>query len=230
MTRVAAIVLLLLATLVAGCGDDGPDVLVLDGDQVQQALLTEDNLPAGFAAVPDDDEDDAPEMGCLDVLDETEGPAGEAEAEVTYSIDDGQVSVGSYAESFASVEGAVDSIDTGRRALAGCTRVDETDERGVRLTLDIEMDEDRSVDDADEQINVTVTGAARAQGAEIPFALWFSVVRIDNHLTRVATSDFTADPESLLQPYLEIAVDRLTAVVAGEEPPATQGPGPAVPA
>jgi hypothetical protein len=57
-TATAAAVALLVGVLVAACGDDDDIDVSADQDRVDAAVLTVDDLPAGFEAVPSDDPDD----------------------------------------------------------------------------------------------------------------------------------------------------------------------------
>lgn len=228
----AVAVLAAVSALLGACGDGseggagGRSVVVLDDDEVKKALLTLDNLPDGWVVSSDDDEDDGDAPGCLAGLDDLEGTDSRSKASVDFEVDDefGLPALTNGVASFESERDVTEAMDTFREAFEDCDHVDYTDpEDGTEIVLDFTSDDELSSPEVDDQFNLTATGTI-TNGLEFPFGLWLSVARVDNHTTTVMITDLSEDSASLLDPYTTIAVDRLLAVVAGEEPASTQGP------
>jgi len=212
-----------------GSGDSGdPATVVLDDDQVKKALLTLDNLPEGWVESDEDGDDDEDAPGCLANLDDLEGTDSESDASIDFETDDeiGLPALTNGVASFKSERDVTEAMDTFRGAFEDCNHIDYTDpEDGTTIVLDFESDDETSSPEVDDQFNLTATGTITA-GLELPFGLWVSVARVDNHTTTVMITDLDLGTADLLDPYTAIAVDRLVAVVDGQEPEATQGPAP----
>jgi hypothetical protein len=231
--RASAVAVLVAASgLLVACGDDSDDgsggssVVVLDDDQVKEALLTLDNLPDGWVESSEDDGDDDDAPGCLADLDDLEGTDSESDAHVDFEIDDelGLPALTNGVASFNSERDVTEAMDKLRDAFEDCDHVDYTDpDDGTEIVLDLAIDDEKSSPAVDDQFNLTATGTI-TNGLEFPFGLWVSVARVDNHTTTVMITDLSEDTESMLDPYTTIAVDRLVAVINGEEPEAVQGP------
>lgn len=215
----------------AGCGSEGSGdgVVVLDQEQVDQAVLSIENLGPGFVVDEDDDSEDGsddadePEtdLGCLDAVDEDLEEA-EAKAEVSYAAvnDLESPTVDSGVSSYGSVDDVTERFERLRTALADCTDIevseDEVSEDEVSFSLSVDSDEETSFDEVEEQLNITATGTASTQGVELPVAMRLSAARVDNHVVFLSRFDLGAD--GALEPYTEAAVGRLLAVLDGETP------------
>lgn len=231
----AAAVLVATAGLLVACGggseeggSGGPGTVVLDDDQVERALLTLDNLPDGWVESSEDDDDDEDAPGCLANLDDLEGTDSESDADIDFEAGDdiGLPALSNGVASFGSERDVTEAMDTFRDAFEDCNHIDYTDpEDGTTIVLDFESDDEKSSPEVDDQFNLKATGTI-ASGLELPFGLWVSVARIDNHTTTVMLTDLDLGTGTLLDPYTAIAVDRLVAVIDGEDPEATQGPAP----
>jgi hypothetical protein len=121
-------------------------------------------------------------------------------------------------ESFDGAGELTSLFDSIRGELDGCESVHRTVD-AVDFALAVTVDGERSTGDTDDQINIAATGTATSQGLELPVDLRASLVRIDNHLTGVAVSAIGPGDRGLLAPLTEVAVDRLAAIAAGDEPP-----------
>lgn len=218
-----------LTAALTGCGADdesegsgsGDGVVVLDQEQVDQAVLSIDNLGPGFVVDEDDDSDDAGEeadtdLGCLDAVDD-DLEESEAKAEVSYAAvnDLESPTVDSGVSSYGSVDDVTERFERLRTALADCTSI-EVSEDDVSFSLTVESDEETSSDEVEEQLNITATGTASTQGVELPVAMRLSAARVDNHVVFLSRFDLGAD--GALEPYTEAAVGRLLAVLDGETP------------
>ncbi|GGO73962.1 hypothetical protein [Nocardioides deserti] len=207
-----------------GSGGSSDEVVVLDQEQVDQAVLSIDNLGPGFVVDEDDDSengDDADEeadtdLGCLDAVDD-DLEESEAKAEVSYAAvnDLESPTVDSGVSSYGSVDDVTERFERLRTALADCTSI-EVSEDEVSFSLTVESNEETSSDEVEEQLNITATGTASTQGVELPVAMRLSAARVDNHVVFLSRFDLGAD--GALEPYTEAAVGRLLAVLDGETP------------
>ncbi len=224
---------ILLLTLVAACGaddtssgdsGDGGDtasVEVLSEEDATTALLSETNLGELYAVVEqEDDEDDESSFGCLDALDDMEETGAPTEVDRTFEFegDLGLPSIGSEVSSYESVDDATAAFETFRSALEGCESVDETDPEGTRTQLTVTLDDEISISDAEEQANLVATGTISGGGGEYPFGIFFTAARVGNHVTTVGIVELGDEVGGSIDEYTQVAVDRLTAVIAGEEP------------
>jgi hypothetical protein len=216
----AAVVLLL-----AGCGSGGGSgssggADVLSKDDLKKVLLTNDNVGSDFV-VDEDDEDDDPAPGCLDALDDLDKKKDDVNnAEANYEGDNevGLPSILSGAASFESTRDATELLDDYGDAFDDCTSVDEEDDEGTVYDLEVSTDTEKSTSDADQQLNVHVTGTISSDDLEFPLHLNSSVVRVDNHVLIVATGDIEEEDIGLVDPLTELAVSRLLSVIDDEEP------------
>lgn len=190
--------------------------------QAEQALLTAENLGGDYRQTADDgsDDDDLTGMGCLSALGELEEADADAQAETDYEFDGelGVPAVYSAVSSYARTSDLVDALDKFRTAMEGCSRIEDTDDEGNTITLDLTLDEEKTTTDVDDQINFAGTGTIASGGFELPFGLWFSVAQLDNHVTLVGVADMGHARGPMLAALTEVAVDRLAAVAAGDEP------------
>lgn len=186
-------------------------------------------MPDGWVVSTDDEEDDDDDApGCLGELDDTDEPDSESDADVDFEADDelGLPALTNGVASFKSERDVTEAMEAIRDALEDCDNVDYTDpDDGTQIVLDFDSNDEKSSPDVDDQFNLTATGTI-SNGLEFPFGLWLSVVRVDNHTTSVLITDLSEDSESMLNPFTKMAVDRLVAVIKGEEPEVTQGPAP----
>ena len=99
---------------------------------------------------------------------------------------------------------------------------------GTSVVVDVEHDEEPATADVDDQFNLTAAGDYTEAGAE-PFGMGmgFSLARVGNTVTITAVLCLgVPEDRDLVQPYTEIAVDRLVAVINGETPEDVAGPAP----
>lgn len=230
--RAAAAVSAGMLLSLAACGGTGSsggkvdEVEVLTQQQAEEALLSAENLSEQYRVAPDDqdDNDDLTDMGCLTALGDLEEKEADREAEVDYEFDDemGLPVVFSAVSSYAKTGDLTDAFERFRSEMEGCDRIEHTDEDGATMTLDLTIDDEKVTTDVDDQINFSGTGSIESEGFELPMGLWFTVARVDNHLTMVGVSDLGDGGSSMIGSLAEVAVDRLVAVASGEEPPATE--------
>jgi len=205
----------------SGAGESG----LLTDEQATSVLLTQANVGDAFAeAAEDDEDDDDGGLGCLDSLESDD--ANDAPISVERSFD-GKTdfetpSVAHSVASFETVGAAEDALERLADALEGCTEIDEVDAEGARTQLTIKTNDDTDEGlDVDDQVNVTATGEIGSQGFEFPIGLWFSATRVDNHLSVVFLVDLGTTFGEYRDDYVGVAVDRLRAVIADEQPPDT---------
>jgi len=227
--RSGAALTILCSLALAGCGGGGKnsgagESGLLTDEQATSVLLTQANVGDAFVEAAEDDEDDEGGLGCLDSLeaeDDYKAPVSE-ERSFNAKTDFETPTVAHSVASFETTGEAEDALQRLADALEGCTEVDEVDAEGARTQLKIETNDD--TDDGlnvDDQVNVTATGEIGSQGFEFPIGLWFSATRVDNHLSAVFLVDLGTTFGEYRDDYLEVAVDRLRAVIAEEQPPDT---------
>lgn len=210
--------------LITGCGSEpgsgsGPEVERLSKVEAVQALLTQENVGQDdFKLSKDDDEDDDSSLGCLDALDDQDDAPTDVERNFVADTEIEAPTIISGVASYDKVSDASDSFESARDAFDDCHKVNETDKDGAVTKLNLTVDEEKTTSKADEQLNVVGVGSVESNGFEVPVGIWFSAVRIDNHLTLVGMSDLETDKDRSLDDLVKIAVDRLEAVAAGEEP------------
>lgn len=237
---IAAVVL--AATVLTGCGSDATStvasevpsgtsteaaqITVLTTKQATSALLTGQNLGGGFTVADSHDADENESLGCLDVLDDGEDDptavtvTKERTFDAVSRVRLPSLTTGIY--SYDDIAPASDPFEATLTALEGCTKVDETRKDGVRIRLGVSTDSDTATPDADEQLNLTATGSITSRGSTVPFGVWASVVRIDNHVVSVIYTDLdVATGADSTDALTRAAVGRLVAVLAGEEPSQT---------
>lgn len=203
----------LLASLLLGgltaCGGGGdaaepaPDESI-DGEVATGSLLIPSDLPAGYRSVPGIEAVTLP--GCLSAIDDLEAvPAGVA-VEAKY-VKSGQpdAAILSGVRSYADAEAITEALDTLQEQLEDCPSVDGD---GISLT---NSSNDRLMTEADAQLNLRIRGTVRTEDRRTtPYQLFFTLSRVDNNLTRVASYRFgRGTPPGNVRRLNEIAVDRL---------------------
>ncbi len=238
LARVA--VAALVSLLAAGCSDDGDSdsdvkddeskaaVGALTEEQIAEAVLQEDNLGEGWTSEPSDDSDDNPAPGCLrDIEGLTDGLPEKAKGgtELSYGEDElpsVESTVSAYQDE-AAISALFDQVQT---ALTGCTTISATDDEGLTWDLTLTSDEELTLD-VDDQSNVSGSGTLTAEeGQTVDIYIEWTNVRVGQNIGAITTFDVqsrTAEHDT----WAQIAVDRLNAVIAGEEPAATTAPAPA---
>jgi hypothetical protein len=202
-----------------GSGETG-ELTVLSEDQLDDVVLSEDNVGPDFT-VDEGDDDDEPSPGCLGALDQVDDVTDNANSsEVSYAADNdfGLPSVFSGAASFESTKKVTGLIDDLESAFDDCRQVNETDDDGTTYDLVISTDTEKTSAAGDQQLNIDVNGTIGSEGLSLPFNLATALVRVDNHLLMVATGDVDEEAIGLVEPLTEIAISRLQSVLDDEEP------------
>lgn len=230
----------LVAVLAVGCSDDGdPDSDATDDErkapmgalteaQIAEAVLQEENLGEGWTSEPSDDDEDDQAPGCLgDIEGLTDGLPEKARGgtEFTYGEQERPLiesTISAYADQ-AAITALFDQVQV---ALTGCTTISDTDDDGVTWDLALTSDEEVSLE-VDDQSNVSATGTLTTeQGETVDIYIEWTNVRVGHNIGSITTFDVeprTAEHDT----WAQIAVDRLNAVIAGEEPETTTAPAPA---
>ncbi len=238
--------LAIVAALATGCsdGDDGdaddPETVTvtetadggtagaLSDEQLEQVVLTPENLGEGWTERSTDEEDDSDEgPGCLADIDEvTESveEAGEVDKSFVYG-DAGVPQVESGASTFDDEGAITNAFDEVQAALTNCTSATGTDD-GTTYDLTLTTD-DTAAEGVDDQVNLVANGTiSDASGNNIEISLHLTMARVGSTVVTIGTTDFS-DISAAHETYAQIGIDRLIAVVAGEEPAATTAPAPA---
>lgn len=224
--RSVAALTIFCSFVLAGCGGGGRssgagESGLLTDEQATSVLLTQANVGDAFVEVAEDDEDDEGGLGCLDSLEDEDNDDAPVSEERSFNAktDFETPTVAHSVASFETTGEAEDALQQLADALEGCTKVDEVDAEGARTQLEIETnDETDDGLDVDDQVNVTATGEIGSQGFEFPIGIWFSATRVDNHLSVVFLADLGTTFGEYRDDYVKVAVDRLHAVIAQEQP------------
>ncbi len=209
----AAGLALALASLTA-CGG-GADKL--SGDEREEALLTTDNLGSEFEVDDDDDDDDDDSFGCLAEADDLGGDGDKSEIAFGVGQDADPPAVLNAIKSYDDEDEAEEQLSDFVDSLEDCDSIDETDEDGVAIKLDVEHDEDEA-EGADQQVNVDASGTVGQDGQEFPIVVSFRVARVENNL--VGIGFFTiGDDSSPSEQLLDASIERLQAVMDDEDVP-----------
>jgi hypothetical protein len=109
-----------------------------------------------------------------------------------------------------------------------CTHYEDTTDAGETTVVDIENNTDTATDEVDEQLNLVGTGLWTAPDFDdVDMGFGLSLARVANNVTLTQVISIgVAEDNALLEPYTEIAVDRLVAVANGETPEDVAGPVP----
>lgn len=234
-------VLALVSALAAGCGDNGDSdsasddkegneeakVTALTADQIEQAVLQPDNMGEDWTAEPETDDDETAAPGCFAEIDTlTEGLTEEARGgtEFTYSI--GLPTVESTITAYADENAIAAVFDLVQTVLEACTSIAGPDGDGNEWNLTLETSDDATYE-ADDQFSMSANGSlTQADGDESQVYLEWTSVRIGPNVAAVTTIDIEPRTDDHAT-WSQIAVDRLNAVVNGEEPETTTAPAPA---
>ena len=229
--------LALVSVLAVGCGDDsdgdngndsGESASTLSQDQLNQAVIPVEVLGTEWTEEPEDDEDDSSALGCLSEIDQvTEDIEPESEIEKTYAEGEiGLPQVQSAVATFEDEQEFAEAFDAVQAAMTECTNAEGTDEEGTVYDLAVTTDE-TAAEGVDDQLNLVASGSiTAADGQELGLSVHMTMARVANHVTLVATTDL-GDETELHGALTDIGIDRLIAVIAGEEPAETTAPEPA---
>ncbi|MFE3998952.1 hypothetical protein ACFX43_09165 [Nocardioides sp. YIM B13467] len=216
---VVSVALALAAATLAACGGSKPKVL--SEADVNDAVVPLAALGSGWNESTSQDEGDDESLGCMKGTESTaEGRKAKAKAEGAYEVagDMAVTSVSSAVASYATtdeIEGALDSV---RDALKGCKKVKETDSEGTTISLEFTVDEEKSHEGADEQVNVVATGTSGNSFMELPVVLAMTFTRIGNQIVTITYVDLS---NSLTPAYADLttaAAQRVIDVQEGKKP------------
>ncbi|KAA1420700.1 hypothetical protein FE697_017330 [Mumia zhuanghuii] len=221
----ALLPVLVLPVVLAGCGGGSSEATsTLTQDQLESVLVTLDDLPAGFVAVPASSaggEDDSARASlndaeCLEGLDlgtdlqldgADEAPTAEA------SFDRASVlTITSAATSYAD-DAVVAAFDETSEALASCSDFEVTADNGSGITGTLDSDDAAASDDVDAQINVRLTGTQQPTG--LPVEITFGFARIGNDVVSVSAEGLGGPSAESFQDLMRASTDRLADVRKG---------------
>lgn len=202
----------------------------LTAEQVEQALITEDNLGDGWLRDPEDDEDEEDEEdapGCIGEIGRlTRSLDKVEEAEASFSFGaQGLPQVNSGVKTYADETALSDLFDQFQDEIAGCDSI-SFDNDGTSAELTLTPVSDLSGVAVDDQANLVAAGQlTTASGQTSPIYIYFSYVRVGSSIGVTGTtslSEVTTAHES----WAAIGANRLAAVAAGQEPEVTTAPQP----
>lgn len=230
-------VLALVTALAAGCGDDGNDdaakddkeveVVALTEEQIAEAVLQPENLGEDWESEPSEEDDETAAPGCFADIDTlTEGLTKVARGgnDLTYSVGLPTVesTISAYDDEIA-IAAVFDQVQT---VLEACPSIVGPDGDGNEWDLTLETT-DEATYDADDQFSASASGTfTQTDGNESQIYIEWTSVRVGPNVGSVTTIDIEprADEHAV---WTQIAVDRLNAVIDGEEPAETTAPAPA---
>lgn len=232
---VASATLLLALTLAACGGSDGSDGGGSDGDdssasavpsedELSAALLTSDDVPEGYVqSVPEDSDDSEVTLfddTCLaDVskFDDQVGsePASKAKTEFTLDEAATQAQVTAGISVYEDEDAVTDAFGTFYDSLAGCTNVTFTDAGGNAYDIDVAVDDAVTIDGADSQLTITLSGDATAGDQSLPIDFGFVVVRQGAATSALGTSEIGSgfDVNDQIAAFAQTQSDRLADVL-----------------
>jgi hypothetical protein len=196
--------------------------VVLSDEQAETALLATADLGEGFVIEADEStESSESSLGCLDAVEDLDGPDAATEAEVSFTDELGFTEVYSSVASFADEESGATVLQQLRESLSSCTAVDVEDD-GVRFSLTVEVGDGVAIDGAEEQVAMSAVGVAESDELELPVAFDIVSLRLDNNITTVSLLQIGEGDSGQLAEYADTAVGRLEAVMAGEPVPSPE--------
>lgn len=200
----------------------------LTATQARRSLLTAENLGPGYEqAVFPEGGGGEPPFGCLSAI----GDFGEdSGADIGISIrfafqpatSAGLPEVTSGVSSFDTAAEARSFLADFTDSLADCRNVDKTAKNGANVKLHVAVDNDPLEGlDVDEQTNVAAGGTLTFGDAPLDFSVAMSVTRTGTNIVAVLSTDLNDvdQVEQFTSEYVTLAVRRMFAVAAGDEPP-----------
>lgn len=203
-----------------GGDDTEDDGQALGEDELEQALLTLDDLPGGYQDDPDDGDDDggAFEGSCLEEIDDIFDADEEAETAYLLPGDAGQSGVRSVVQSYADEQQLVTAIQEFSETVAACPEATGTNEEGLAFDLQVESDQTVSLTGVDEQARVAVSGTITTGELELAVSYGYNAARIAGDLVIINTLDLGEIDAAIVEQTDELAqvsVDRLAEVTGG---------------
>lgn len=230
-------VLALVSALAAGCSDDDGDsdsdekdrpVVALTEEQISDAVLQEDNLGEGWAAMPSSD-DDSVGPGCFGDIDTlTEGLAEAAKGGTEFAYGEAELPfVESSVTAYEDETGIAAVFEQAKTVLAACSTISDTDDDGIAWDLTMTFDDAAAHDDVDDQFQLAASGTLTQPGGDpTDIHIEWTSVRLGPNVATVATIDTQERPTEHAT-WSEIAFERLVDVAQGDEPEDTTAPVPA---
>ncbi len=221
----AGLVALLLVPALAACGGDdsgadGDKVRPMSEEKAQSALLTLDDLGAGYEEQPPDDDGDNEGMDCLSrAARDFDNAKAATELEKEYrrpgAADDlSEVSVLTGFSSYAEKDRAETTLDELRGAMQDC-RTAEYEDGDATVHFDIDVSDDKSSEDLDQQLNLTLDGVITVGETELPLLIELRYFRIANHGGTVSISLLNApDQSGETDRLVDLGVNRFVDLVA----------------
>lgn len=232
----AASLTLALALVACGSSDgsDGDDrssssdAAPTDGvptdDELAAALLTSDDVPEGFEQSDVDDDDDDEDsvfadtcLGDVADFDDQVGtePVSKAKTQFTVEDETTQSLLQAGISLYDDEDAVVDAFDEFYSGFSTCTDLSFTDDGGNSYALDVTADDTVTIDGADSQLTIKLTGTATAGTDSIPIDFGFLVVREGAAVSHLSTSevgdtyDLDADVDALAQTQADRLADVL---------------------
>lgn len=220
-----------IALSLSGCGASGPAEFtpkstVLTKQQARAALLKPSDLGRKYQASGPSDGDSSG-MGCLSDDAEVVGPDPAVEVEVNYErrSNVGFPLVYTSVASFSSPDEMAEALEAFVQTIEACPHLKYTSTSGVTFEANITSDNVPSAAAVDEQFNARGVGSISKKKVKLPFGIWMSMARVDNHAVFVMVSDVDQASAQLLNKYTTRAVERLVAVT-NDKTPADKKPVP----
>jgi hypothetical protein len=229
------VLLPLTLTACSGVGVMGPPGAPAPGSsqefgphRVQQALLDRDDVGGPFDKVDNDSNDSGvdssdPTLGCvssLDVLDNKSNDPADAARDFYVGQEETAAHVATAVISYRDADLADKAMDDLARGLTRCEPIDVEEDQG-HFELEPTTDEDGWAD-GDRQINIGLAGTLTNANTRTRIGLQASAVRVAQNVVYVVLMDATDEFGDYPRELTEVAVARLRAVAADEDPPEPQ--------
>ncbi len=227
----ASLSALALALALTACGGDdtgagsdaSPTSAPVPSDaELSGALLTVEDLPAGYAETPVEEDDDNSifDGSCLENVSKFSeqvgsDPVSESETEFTAEQPDGEAQVSSSLDVYADEDDVTAAFGAFFESMQGCDNVSFTDADGVSYDLDVTASDTVGLNGVDQQLTIALEGTVEAPGQSITIAFRFLAAQQGAATTAVGTSEIGGSYgiNDQLEALAQIQADRFTDVL-----------------
>ncbi len=164
-----------------------------------EALLTVDDLPAGFR-LGNPEAGSAADVGCLALTTDLDGLGAESSTRLRFVTENeaGAAGVLTKAISDGDLRVLRRGLNRFATALRTCKSVAVTDEDGATTRLDVVSDRRRSSRSAERQVNFRATGTVAGVGLVYPYRIAYSVSLVRRTLAIVAAFEVGRTPAGVV--------------------------------
>ncbi|CAN5630565.1 hypothetical protein BH11ACT8_BH11ACT8_16050 [soil metagenome] len=186
-----------------GCGgsDETPaEAAPLTEAQLTSALLSPDDVPDGYAQSDAGDTEDSTVFDgtCLaDVsqFDDQVGDQPDATSKTEFTLDEdaGQGAISASLSTYPDADKVTAAMGAFYDSVTGCTNLSFTDDQGLSYDIDVSIGDEVTIDGADQQLRIGLTGSIGTSGQSLPIDFAFLVVQEGSSISTVGTSEVGKD-------------------------------------